>query len=273
MNKKEYNKNYWAETKEKRKEQHKKWWANKTKEEKEEHNKRVRERLANETLEQREKRLIKRKYKRDNRTSEQKENKKIKDKILYNKRDKSIRNKLEKEKKANRTPEQKELDRIKNKKRKDKYKEKYKEKILEQQREYGRTHRETLRVSQRIRARKKRAEHPIFRITENIRRSLNLALKTRIKFISVTNNIGCARDELIKYIESQFQPGMTWENHGNGKNKWNIDHIKPLCSFDLSKKEEQLKACYYTNLRPLWFEENNRKAIEDKKLAFKYNNS
>ena len=62
--------------------------------------------------------------------------------------------------------------------------------------------------------------------------------------------LGCSIEELKKHLESQFQPGMTWENHG----EWHIDHIFPL---SLAKDCEMIKkACHYTNLQPLWAKEN-----------------
>ena len=42
---------------------------------------------------------------------------------------------------------------------------------------------------------------------------------------------------------------MTWENHGI---IWEIDHIKPCVSFDLSLEEEQKKCFHYINLQPLF---------------------
>ena len=51
-----------------------------------------------------------------------------------------------------------------------------------------------------------------------------------------------------------MQTGMTWQNWN--KNGWHIDHIKQCCTFDLSKPEEQKECFHYTNLRPLWANEN-----------------
>ena len=56
------------------------------------------------------------------------------------------------------------------------------------------------------------------------------------------------------YIESKFEPWMTWENQGkyeSGKLNygWDLDHIVPLDSADT--EEEILKLNHYTNIQPL----------------------
>jgi hypothetical protein len=52
---------------------------------------------------------------------------------------------------------------------------------------------------------------------------------------------------------------MTWENYGS----WHIDHIKPFTAFDdLTDPEQQREVCHYTNLQPLWAEDNLRKGGE-----------
>lgn len=63
------------------------------------------------------------------------------------------------------------------------------------------------------------------------------------------------------YIESKFEEGMNWNNWSH--KGWHIDHIKPLSSFDLSKREEFLKACNYTNLQPLWAVDNFKKSNKE----------
>jgi hypothetical protein len=63
--------------------------------------------------------------------------------------------------------------------------------------------------------------------------------------------VGCTVPELVKYLEAQFKPGMTWGNHGNHKDEWNIDHIVPCAFFDLSDPEEQKKCFHFSNMQPM----------------------
>jgi len=58
-------------------------------------------------------------------------------------------------------------------------------------------------------------------------------------------------------LKSNFKPGMSWDNYG----EWHIDHIKPLILFDLTKRSQMLKAVHYTNLQPLWANENISKGV------------
>ena len=72
--------------------------------------------------------------------------------------------------------------------------------------------------------------------------------------------LGCDIDFFIKYIETKFEEGMTWENYG--RNGWHIDHIIPCASFDLTKIENQQKCFHYTNLQPLWWFDNISKGCK-----------
>lgn len=92
-----------------------------------------------------------------------------------------------------------------------------------------------------------------------LRRRFNSALKRKSadKSDSFSNLVGCNIEELRKYLESKFQKGMTWENHG--LNGWHIDHIIPCASFDLTDEYQQKVCFHFTNLQPLWASENLQK--------------
>jgi hypothetical protein len=81
-------------------------------------------------------------------------------------------------------------------------------------------------------------------------------MKNPVKLGSAVRDLGVSMDDFLVYLEALWKPGMTWENYGKGKGKWNIDHIKPMARFDLFKRKEVLEACHYTNLQPLWWWEN-----------------
>lgn len=94
-----------------------------------------------------------------------------------------------------------------------------------------------------------------FRLTQNLRARLRGAIKRNQKSGSAIQDLGCSIEELKQHLESKFQIGMTWDNYG----EWHIDHVVPLSKFDLTNKNQVKEACNYTNLQPLWAEDNFRK--------------
>lgn len=93
---------------------------------------------------------------------------------------------------------------------------------------------------------------PEYRLKENMRSRVNLAIKGGIKAGRTFEMVGCSVDELKSHLERHFKPGMSWENYG----LWQVDHIQPCAAFNLIDPEEQ-KACFhYSNLQPLWKLEN-----------------
>lgn len=106
---------------------------------------------------------------------------------------------------------------------------------------------------------------PEFKITRNLRKRLKKVLKKKTQLGDFVNLIGCSVTELKLHLESQFQEGMNWDNYG----EWHIDHIKPICAFNLNDALEVARINHYTNLRPLWKEENCAKAARDVKLKYK----
>jgi len=95
-----------------------------------------------------------------------------------------------------------------------------------------------------------------YKIGMILRHRFRNAILKEHKSESVIKLTGCTISELKEHIESQFQQGMTWANHG----KWHIDHIKPCSSFNLSDPEEQKKCFNYMNLQPLWAQDNYKKS-------------
>lgn len=109
---------------------------------------------------------------------------------------------------------------------------------------------------------KRKLVDPQYKISVLLRIRMCSALKKGYKKGSGIRYIGCSVIQLKEYLEKKFQPGMTWSNHG----KWHIDHIIPLCSFDLTDKKQFLKAVHYTNLQPLWAVDNLKKSRGNYKL-------
>lgn len=95
------------------------------------------------------------------------------------------------------------------------------------------------------------------KLSLNLRNRLNQSVKNNFKSGSAVKDLGCSIEEFKTYIESKFQPGMSWDNWAH--DGWHIDHIKPLASFDLTKHNQLLEACHYTNLQPLWASDNYTK--------------
>lgn len=91
-----------------------------------------------------------------------------------------------------------------------------------------------------------------FRLKLNLRSRINLAIKNGYKSATTEELLGCSIEFLISFLESKFKEGMSWEN----RELWHIDHILPCSSFDLSDPEQQKLCFHYTNLQPLWAEEN-----------------
>ncbi len=102
---------------------------------------------------------------------------------------------------------------------------------------------------------------PVFKLRHTIANSINCRLRRRglRKERGSVDLLGCSIEKLKRHLEAQFQPGMTWQNHGFGEDKWHIDHIKPCASFDLTDPEQQKQCFHYTNLQPLWQKDNMTK--------------
>lgn len=98
-----------------------------------------------------------------------------------------------------------------------------------------------------------------FKIARRLRKRIWAAVVDGEKSDLTFALVGCSIDFFKKHIETQFRPGMSWENYGPA---WHIDHKRPCASFDLSKSEQQYECFHYTNLQPLWAKENLSKGAK-----------
>jgi len=118
-------------------------------------------------------------------------------------------------------------------------------------------------VTRRNYARRKRKTDVYWKLAHSLRSRLKTAIRHNYKSGSAIQDLGCSINEFKTHLEKQFKEGMSWDNHGT--HGWHIDHIIPLSSFDLTNREELLKACHYTNLQHLWWHENLSKGTKQYK--------
>jgi hypothetical protein len=101
--------------------------------------------------------------------------------------------------------------------------------------------------------------NPSYRLGRRMRIRVNAVLRRENyhRTGSSGDYLGCSLAELKAHLEARFLPGMTWANYGSG---WHVDHIVPLAS--AKTPDEILRLCHYTNLQPLWAQDNLRKGAK-----------
>jgi len=101
-------------------------------------------------------------------------------------------------------------------------------------------------------------QNVIYRIVQNLvgRATKSFTKKHVERQITHTELLGCSPEVLKEHLEKQFTEEIDFKNYG----KWEVDHIIPIDSFDLSDVEEVKKCFHYTNLQPLWREDNIKKS-------------
>lgn len=104
-------------------------------------------------------------------------------------------------------------------------------------------------------------KNPAKRIARNMYNRVRIAIFTQLAMKSQKTSLlcGCSWEELVQHLEKQFKQGMSWDTYGRGEGKWSIDHILSCDKFDLTNPKEQQKCFHYTNLQPLWSNENSSK--------------
>lgn len=98
----------------------------------------------------------------------------------------------------------------------------------------------------------RRASDTLFKLSSSLRNRTSKAIRNGkfSKKMKLSEYLGCSLEFLKQHLESQFKPGMSWDNYG----EWHIDHVIPLAS---ALQEKELYAlCHYLNLQPLWAIDN-----------------
>jgi hypothetical protein len=98
------------------------------------------------------------------------------------------------------------------------------------------------------------------RIANNLRKKMNKLVEGKELMINHREDISLSKVALYLF---ERLPNDFYEKN------YHIDHIKPLCSFDLTIKEQFLKAFAVENHRWLLAEDNLKKGAKDKLLSIK----
>jgi len=133
-----------------------------------------------------------------------------------------------------------------------------KERSVQIQKDWYQKNKEVVIKNQIAYAKKRRQKNIDVRVVDNLRRRLNRAIQGGVKSASTMELLGCTAEQARQHLENQFTDGMSWDNYG--LYGWHIDHIIPCASFDLSDPEQQKECFHYTNLQPLWAEDNLKKS-------------
>jgi len=155
----------------------------------------------------------------------------------------------------------------------ERYREKNREKIRERSRVWRAENREKCREWRRARYlgskeqsvskgnayRKARSKvDPVFRFSQTLRGRINKTLVRGHATPRTVELLGCSFDMLKAHLESRFTDGMSWSNYGY--RGWHIDHVIPLCYFDLTDGTDLKNCFHFLNLSPKWAWENQAKS-------------
>lgn len=123
--------------------------------------------------------------------------------------------------------------------------------------EYCKQNKEKRNAYQMERHHKRKMEDPLYILKRRYRSRTRkmFRYKNFLKTKSSMSLLGCNQAEFVKYFESLFTEGMTWEKVFKGE--IHIDHKIPI---SLAKSEEEIvKLSHHSNLQPLWASDNLKK--------------
>ena len=130
-----------------------------------------------------------------------------------------------------------------------------KDRLLNKQKFYNKENRDKINTRMKEYIKNRIKTDVNFRLISNTRRRIHHALNGKSKPSSTRDILGIDIDTYRKWIEYQMTPDMTWDNI-------EIDHVKAICLFDVSKVEELKEAFNWKNTQPLLKNDHHQKGIK-----------
>ncbi len=91
----------------------------------------------------------------------------------------------------------------------------------------------------------------------SLRKKVRLAVIHQKSFISTIHKlIGCNVPTARAHLESLFEDWMSWDNYGQGKGKWCIDHKNAIGNVDVFDEEAVKLVFHYKNMQPMEYCKN-----------------
>lgn len=109
----------------------------------------------------------------------------------------------------------------------------------------------------------RRKADPLVRVQHNLSNRIRSALRSNgfSKSSNTQEILGCDFAELRAHLEKQFTRGMSWSLMGR---EIHVDHIVPIAS--AITEDDLLRLNHFTNLRPMWARDNQRKGARREHL-------
>ncbi len=146
------------------------------------------------------------------------------------------------------------------------YKAEHREEISVYNHDYNKNNRDTIQKRQTRTRRERRTNDFNFYLATDTRSKLSDFVCSKGKRMSLISTvIGCDYISFFKWLEFLFEDGMTFENYGK---LWNIDHVYPVCKYDLTEYDVINNCFNWRNLRPVIKLHNSKKTnkIDNKEL-------
>ncbi len=197
------------------------------------------------------KKTIQKRYREKNRETLKKKNREYKE---LNKEKIKASNKLYRENNKESIKQKSETYRLNHKEELSSWKKKYRKQNKELLKEKDKLYRETHRGNFSKYKKERKKVDKLYFLKLKIYNIVYKAVKHKVaKHTSTLEILGCSYECFKEYLESKFEPWMTWENYGkyNGELNygWDIDHIIPLTT--AKTEDDVIRLSHYTNLRPL----------------------